>query len=152
MNVAPRVPVAKTAGYLSKLVQAFGREGRFMSADTGPLWAQLKGVVVHDRLTFDLAEAAERIGGVSERWLAAQLRAGAIPGRKVGRKWRMTAGDIDACLDIFKIGPECSTRQRSHRAEADGQERFRRSTRRDPQHPTNIGQRGRKEDQFLLFD
>jgi hypothetical protein len=58
-----------------------------------------------DSLTFDLAEAAERIGGVSEKWLAAQLRSRKIPGRKVGRKWRMTQGDIDACLDIFKVCP-----------------------------------------------
>lgn len=58
-----------------------------------------------DSLTFDLTEAAERIGGVSEKWLAAQLRSRKIPGRKVGRKWRMTQGDIDACLDIFKVCP-----------------------------------------------
>lgn len=107
---------------------------------------------MQDRLTFDLDEAAERIGGVSERWLAAQLRAGAIPGRKVGRKWRMTAGDIDACLEIFKIGPECPTRQQSHRAGVDGREGFRRSARRDPQPPNKVGQRGREEGQFLLFD
>lgn len=105
-----------------------------------------------DRLTFDLAEAAERIGGVSERWLAAQLRAGAIPGRKVGRKWRMTAGDIDACLEIFKIGPECATREQPYQAKADGQQGFRRSTRRDSPPPTNVGWRGRDEGQFLLFD
>ncbi|MEN3225027.1 hypothetical protein PUR22_29615 [Mycolicibacterium porcinum] len=105
-----------------------------------------------DRLTFDLAEAAERIGGVSEWWLAAQLRADVIPGRKVGRKWRMTAGDIDACLEIFKIGPECSTRQQSHQAEAGGRQGLHRSARRDPQTPTNVGQRSREEGQFLLFD
>jgi hypothetical protein len=58
-----------------------------------------------DSLTFDLTEAAGRIGGVSEKWLAAQLRSRKIPGRKVGRKWRMTQGDIDACLDIFKVCP-----------------------------------------------
>ena len=58
-----------------------------------------------DSLTFDLTEAAERIGGVSEKWLAAQLRSRKIPGRKVGRKLRMAQGDIDACLDIFKVCP-----------------------------------------------
>jgi hypothetical protein len=57
-------------------------------------------------LTFDLAVVAARIGGVSERWLAAQLRSGNIPGRKVGRKWRMTHADIDACLEVFKVCPK----------------------------------------------
>jgi hypothetical protein len=112
----------------------------------------LKGVAVHDRLTFDLAEAAACIGGVSERWLAAQLRAGAIPGRKVGRKWRMTAGDIDACLEIFKIGPECSTPQQPQHVEGNACEGSRRRTQRDPRAAKNIGQRGREAGQFLLFD
>ncbi|WP_342342593.1 helix-turn-helix domain-containing protein [Mycobacterium asiaticum] len=56
-------------------------------------------------LTYDLAEAAERIGGVSEKWLAAQLRAGKLPGRKVGRKWRMTIGDIETAVEIFRVTP-----------------------------------------------
>ncbi|MFN8229053.1 MAG: helix-turn-helix domain-containing protein [Mycobacterium sp.] len=98
-------------------------------------------------LTYDLAEAAERIGGVSERWLAAQLRDGKIPGRKVGRKWRMTAGDIDACLDIFKVGPQqrlphgsSDAREANHRPERDRKPDLRKS--RPP---------AMKDDQFLLF-
>ena len=63
-----------------------------------------------DALTYDLAEAAECIGGISEKWLAAQLRAGKLPGRKVGRKWRMTASDIEAALDIFKVAPQSTRR------------------------------------------
>jgi len=55
-----------------------------------------------ESLTFDLAEAGERIGEVSAKWLAKELRSGKIPGRKVGRQWRMTQSDIDASLEIFK--------------------------------------------------
>ncbi|OBK59456.1 hypothetical protein A5656_14565 [Mycobacterium gordonae] len=54
-------------------------------------------------MTYDLAEAAERIGGVSEKWLAAQLRAGKLQGRKVGRKWRMTLGDIESAVEMFRV-------------------------------------------------
>jgi hypothetical protein len=61
---------------------------------------------VTEPLTYDLAEAAERIGGVSEKWLAARLRAGKLPGRKVGRKWRMTASDIEAAVDMFRVVPQ----------------------------------------------
>ena len=60
---------------------------------------------MNEPLTYGLATAAERIGGVSERWLATQLRSGRIPGRKVGRQWRMTSGDIKACLDLFMVSP-----------------------------------------------
>ena len=98
-------------------------------------------------LTYDLAEAAERIGGVSERWLAAQLRDGKIPGRKVGRKWRMTAGDIDACLEIFKVGPQQRVPHRSSDARDTNQppERGRKSAPRKPRSPAM------KDEQFLLF-
>ncbi|TFV60430.1 DNA-binding protein [Mycobacterium sp. PS03-16] len=34
------------------------------------------------------------MGAPSERWLIEKLRAGAFPGRKVGRHWRMTEEDI----------------------------------------------------------
>ena len=57
-------------------------------------------------LTYDLAEAAERIGGVTEKWLAARLRAGKLPGRKVGRQWRMTDSDIEAAVELFGVGPQ----------------------------------------------
>lgn len=98
-------------------------------------------------LTYDLAEAAERIGGVSERWLAAQLRDGKIPGRKVGRKWRMTAGDIDACLEIFKVVPQQPVPCRSSDArDADQRpERARRSL------PRKFRSPAMKDEQFLLF-
>jgi hypothetical protein len=61
---------------------------------------------VTEPLTYDLAEAAQRIGGVSEKWLAARLRAGKLPGRKVGRKWRMTASDIEAAVEMFRVVPQ----------------------------------------------
>ncbi|MBX7136203.1 MAG: helix-turn-helix domain-containing protein [Fimbriimonadaceae bacterium] len=98
-------------------------------------------------LTYDLAEAAERIGGVSERWLAAQLRDGKIPGRKVGRKWRMTAGDIDACLEIFKVGPQQSVPHRS----ADAREADQRPERGRKSAPRKSHSPGMKDEQFLLF-
>lgn len=57
-------------------------------------------------LTYDLAEAAERIGGVSEKWLAVQLRKGKLRGRKVGRHWRMTDSDIKDAVEMFGVGPQ----------------------------------------------
>ncbi|AHB79579.1 excise [Mycobacterium phage Validus] len=56
-------------------------------------------------LTFPLADVARRIP-CSERWLTEQVRAGRIPGRKVGRSWRMTQADIDAALSSFRVAPE----------------------------------------------
>ncbi|BCI90259.1 hypothetical protein NIIDMKKI_54650 [Mycobacterium kansasii] len=64
------------------------------------------GSILTGPLTYDLAEAAERIGGVSEKWLAAQLRAGKLQGRKVGRKWRMTLGDIESAVEMFRVVPQ----------------------------------------------
>ena len=49
-------------------------------------------------LTHSLEEAAEIIGGVTAVWLAAQLCRRAIPGRKIGRVWRMTDDDIAAVI------------------------------------------------------
>lgn len=50
-------------------------------------------------LTLALAEAADRIGGVSVDWLARQLRSGRAPGVKLGRSWRMTEADIAAVIE-----------------------------------------------------
>lgn len=63
-------------------------------------------------LTYDLAEAAERIGGVSEKWLATQLRRGRLRGRKVGRHWRMTDRDIEAAVEMFGVGPQTNSVER----------------------------------------
>lgn len=60
-------------------------------------------------LTYDLAAAAERIGGVSEKWLAVQLRRGKLPGRKIGRHWRMTQSDIEAAVEVFGVGPQANS-------------------------------------------
>ena len=49
-------------------------------------------------MTHSLDEAADLIGGVSALQLAAQLRRRAIPGRKIGRTWRMTDDDITAVI------------------------------------------------------
>jgi hypothetical protein len=76
--------------------------------------------------TASAAEAAAIICGDSvlnpEVWLTRKLRAGTIPGYKVGRAWRMTRADIDAALTALKpaptgtpldvLTPTYSTRQR----------------------------------------
>ena len=49
-------------------------------------------------LTYSSGDAAIRMGAPSERWLIEKLRAGAFPGRKVGRHWRMTDSDISDAL------------------------------------------------------
>lgn len=51
-------------------------------------------------LTYSSADAADWMGAPSERWLIHKLRAGAFPGRKVGRNWRMTEQDITDALDV----------------------------------------------------
>jgi hypothetical protein len=51
-------------------------------------------------LTYDTATSVHKMGGPSERWLIEQLRSGRFPGRKVGRRWRMTDKDISDALDI----------------------------------------------------
>ncbi|TRW81244.1 DNA-binding protein [Mycolicibacterium sp. 018/SC-01/001] len=51
-------------------------------------------------LTYSSGDAAIRMGAPSERWLIEKLRAGAFPGRKVGRHWRMTDSDIADALAV----------------------------------------------------
>jgi hypothetical protein len=63
-------------------------------------------------LTYDLAEAARRIGGISEKWLATQLRQGKLRGRKVGRHWRMTDTDIKDAVERFGVGPQTNSVER----------------------------------------
>ncbi|QAX95586.1 excisionase [Mycobacterium phage Nibb] len=57
-----------------------------------------------DTLTRPLDEVAALIP-CSERWLTEQVRAGRIPGRKIGRHWRMTDADIETALDSFRVTP-----------------------------------------------
>jgi hypothetical protein len=71
-------------------------------------------------LTYDLAEAAERIGGVSEKWLATQLRQGKLPGRKVGRHWRMTQSDIEAAVELFGVRPQAISSEGDSVSSKDG--------------------------------
>ena len=71
-------------------------------------------------ITYSLAEAADRIGGCTERWLADQIRAGRFPAHKIGQSWRMTEQDIEraveACLQPATTRPagitELSARRR----------------------------------------
>lgn len=53
-----------------------------------------------------LGEASERLALADhladpERFLARQLKAGKIRGRKIGRSWLMTDADIEAAIDAF---------------------------------------------------
>ncbi|WP_036568568.1 hypothetical protein [Nocardia sp. BMG51109] len=52
-----------------------------------------------------LEEASQRLGAPSPDWLARQLRAQKLPGRKVGRSWRMTEGDIATAIALLATGP-----------------------------------------------
>ncbi|WP_179475360.1 helix-turn-helix domain-containing protein [Mycolicibacterium vinylchloridicum] len=52
-------------------------------------------------LTYSTAEATEKLGAPSEPWLIKQLRLGRLPGRKIGRHWRLTDGDLEECLNIW---------------------------------------------------
>lgn len=71
-------------------------------------------------LTYDLAEAAARIGGISEKWLATQLRQKKLPGRKVGRHWRMTDSDIKDAIEMFGVGPQTNSAGRSAASHSSG--------------------------------
>ena len=51
--------------------------------------------------TYSLAEAATFIG-CTEQWLTRQLITQRLPGYKAARKWRMTAGDIEAAINICR--------------------------------------------------
>lgn len=61
--------------------------------------------VTREPLTYRLAEAAQRIGGVTERWLATELRAGRISGHKIGRQWRMSEADIQDIINRSRVVP-----------------------------------------------
>lgn len=63
----------------------------------------------HGPLTYSLAEAAQRIGGVTERWLATRLRDGQASGYKIGRQWRMTESDIQDLIDKSRVIPGSET-------------------------------------------
>ncbi|MGB3674735.1 MAG: helix-turn-helix domain-containing protein [Candidatus Nanopelagicales bacterium] len=54
-------------------------------------------------MTYSLEEAAQRIGGVSARWLAERLRKGEFPGHKFDRVWRMTEADIQVVMERFRV-------------------------------------------------
>ena len=54
-------------------------------------------------LTRSPREAAQLLG-CSERWLIEQLRANRLPGRKIGRHWRLTDEDIENALALCANG------------------------------------------------
>lgn len=53
-------------------------------------------------ITYNIADAAQRMGAPSERWVVDQIRAGRFPARKMGRAWRMTEQDIADALDACR--------------------------------------------------
>lgn len=52
--------------------------------------------------TFSVAQGVKMIGAPSERWYIERLRDARLPGRKVGKIWRLTEEDIADALDILK--------------------------------------------------
>jgi hypothetical protein len=53
-------------------------------------------------ILFDLGQAAAELH-CSERWLADHLRAGHFPGKKIMRKWVLSADDITAIVQICSV-------------------------------------------------
>ncbi len=53
-------------------------------------------------ILLDLGQAAAKLH-CSERWLADNLRSGRFPGKKIGRKWVLSADDIAAILQICSV-------------------------------------------------
>lgn len=54
-----------------------------------------------ESLTYALDQAVVMMGAKSTRQLTEWLKAGRIPGRKIGREWRMTRGDVEAAIESF---------------------------------------------------
>lgn len=54
------------------------------------------------KLTLNLTEASE-LSGLSRNWLKQQLKNGALPGKKIGRGWRILTTDLNCFVDaLFK--------------------------------------------------
>lgn len=49
-------------------------------------------------ITYDAAEAAQIIGGVTREWVMRKAAAGVIPSRKIGARRRFTMSDLDAYI------------------------------------------------------
>ncbi|MDM2350230.1 Uncharacterised protein [Mycobacteroides abscessus subsp. abscessus] len=56
-----------------------------------------------ESLTYALDEATKLMGAKSPRQVTEWLKSGRIPGRKIGREWRMTIEDIRAAIDSFGV-------------------------------------------------
>ncbi|MGW4368096.1 hypothetical protein ACWEKT_20880 [Nocardia takedensis] len=54
--------------------------------------------------TFPVSAGARALGK-SERWYIQQIKNGRFPGRKAGRTWFLTAGDIDAAIEASRTPP-----------------------------------------------
>jgi hypothetical protein len=55
-------------------------------------------------MLLDIRQAAARIP-CSERWLADNLRSGRFPGKKIGRQWKLSEGDIATIIEICSVTP-----------------------------------------------
>lgn len=51
---------------------------------------------------YSLGEAADMLH-VTEDWLVKRLRSRTLPGHKSGRRWTMSAGDIEAAIDAMAV-------------------------------------------------
>ncbi|SKU76426.1 Uncharacterised protein [Mycobacteroides abscessus subsp. massiliense] len=60
-------------------------------------------------LTYGLQDATQLMGARSVRQVTEWLKAGRIPGRKIGRAWRMTMDDINAAIETFGVRGEPET-------------------------------------------
>ena len=55
--------------------------------------------------TYPVAQAVKAIGAPSERWYVERLRDGRLPGRKIGRHWRLTDAGYRRRPRILKNDP-----------------------------------------------
>lgn len=62
-----------------------------------------------ESLTYALDQAVVLMGAKSTRQLSEWLKSGRIPGRKIGREWRMTISDIEAAIESFGVSGQPQT-------------------------------------------
>lgn len=60
-------------------------------------------------LTYGLTDSVVLMGAKSERQVTEWLKSGRIPGRKIGREWRMTLEDIRTAIESFGVQGEPET-------------------------------------------
>ncbi len=96
-----RLSVTHMDGDSDSLVRCTCQPARAHGLGTAPG----AGPATREPLTYSLAEAAHRIGGISERWLAMKLRDGELSGHKIGRQWRMGEADVQDLIHRSRVMP-----------------------------------------------